>query len=108
MVVLRWISWLCSDGFLWLCSSEFRGCEIGLWAGGATVLWFVVGQWPLWIRGGHSVGLWRWGCGAGIMEVWLWVWDCGGGCAVDLLHTKEKKSPERKRRTNREMNNKKI
>ena len=46
-----------------------------------------------------GLGLWRCGCGFGIVEV---------GCAVGLLQTKEKKSPERKRRTNREMNKKKF
>ena len=45
-----------------------------------------------------GLGLWRCGCGFGIVEV---------GRAVGLLQTKEKKSPERKR-TNREMNNNKI
>ena len=54
-----------------------------------------------WVYGGEAVGLglWRCGCGFEIVEV---------GCAVCLLQTKEKKSPERKRRTNREINNKKI
>ena len=63
----------------------FMVVRLDLWAGGAMVLWFVVRRRPLWIRGGH-------------VEV---------GYAVGLLQTKEKKSPERKRRTNREMNNKK-
>ena len=46
-----------------------------------------------------GLGLWRCGYGFGIVEV---------GCVVGLLQTKEKKSPERKRRTNREMNKKKF
>ena len=40
MAILRWFSWLCSDGFLWLCSGEFRGCEIefmGWWGDGVVV-----------------------------------------------------------------------
>ena len=45
-----------------------------------------------------------WLCSGGF----LWLYSGGfRGCAVGLLQTKEKKSPERKRRTNREMNNKK-
>ena len=54
-----------------------------------------------WVYGGEAVGLglWKCGCGFEIVEV---------GCAVCLLQTKEKKSLERKRRTNREMNNNKI
>ena len=73
--------WLYSGGFRGCASMGFCGCapvsfvvvRLDLWAGGVTVLWFVVGRRPLWICGGHSMGLWRWGCGAGIMEVWLWV-----------------------------------
>ena len=86
-------------GFCGCASVSFVVVRSDLWASGAMVLWFVVGRRPLWICGGHSVGLWRCGCGFGIVEM---------GCAVGLLQTKEKKSPERKRRTNREMNNKNI
>ena len=69
-----------------------------LWASGAMVLWFVVGRRPLWICGGHSVGLWRWGCGAGIMEVWLWVWDCGGGlCCGFASDEREEESREKEK-----------
>ena len=83
VVVLRWISWLCSGGFLWLCSGEFRGCEIefvvvrvwvcggvvsvGLWVCGGVVsvgLW-VCGGWPVGAWWWLVVGLWRWGCGFG-------------------------------------------
>ena len=68
------------------------------WAGGVTVLWFVVGRRLLWIRGGHSVGLCRWGCGAGIMEVWLWVWDCGGGlCCGFASDEREEESREKEK-----------
>ena len=94
---------------MWLCSGEFRGCEIefvvvrawvcgvvvsvGLWVCGGVVsvgLW-VCGGWPVGAWWWLVVGLWRWGCGFGIMdvgllgcgfeimEVWLRVWDCGGG-----------------------------
>ena len=116
------VSWLCSSGFLWLYFGGFRGCasmgfcgyalvsfvvvRSDLWAGGATMLWFVVGRRPLWICGGHSVGLWRWGWeyGGVVVGLRLWRW----AVLWVLLQTKEKKSPERKRRTNREMNNKKI
>ena len=98
---------------MWLYSGGFRGCALmgfcgyapvsfmvvrsDLWAGGATA---VVDSWWSW-RGFMEVGLglWRCGCGFGIVEV---------GCAMGLLQRKEKKSLERKRRTNREMNNKKI
>ena len=91
-------SWLCSSGFLWLYSGEFCGCapmgfcgcapvsfvvvRSDLWASGAMVLWFVVGWRPLWICGGHSVGLWRWGWDYGGVVVglglWRWVvlWVC--------------------------------
>ena len=95
------VSWLCSDGFLWLCSDGFlwlwdRICGLvgrrccGLWWGddhcgfvvvrsvfwavGVTVLWFVVGRRLLWIRGGHSVGLWRWGWDYGGVVVGLGLW----------------------------------
>ena len=50
-----------------------------LWAGGATVLWFVVGRRPLWICGGVTV-LW----GDGVVDSW-WGDDvvvCGGATAV--------------------------
>ena len=49
-----------------------------------VIAWVCVG-------GAVGLGLWRCGCGFGNVEV---------GCAVGLLQTKEKKSPERKR-TNR-------
>ena len=77
VVVLQWISWLCSGGFLWLCSGEFRGCEIEfvvvrVWVCGGVVS---VG---LWVCGGVvSVGLWRMACrsmvvvGCGFVEVGL-------------------------------------
>ena len=84
------VSWLCSSGFLWLYSGEFRGCapmgfcgcapvsfvvvRSDLWASGAMVLWFVVGRRLLWIRGGHSVGLWRWGWDYGGVVVGLGLW----------------------------------
>ena len=70
----------------------------GLWWGDGRYGFVVV---IVWVCGGGAVGLglWRCGCGFGIVEV---------DSAVGLLQTKEKKSPERKRRTNREMNNKKI
>ena len=110
MIVL----WLCSGGFLWLYSSGFRGCALmgfcgcapvsfvvvrsNLWAGGVTVLWFVVGRRPLWIRGGHNVGLWRWGYGVEIMEVWLWVWDCGDGlCCGFASDEREEESREKEK-----------
>ena len=78
----------------------FRGCEIGFvgwWGDGCCGFVVVIA----WVCGGGVVGLvlWRCGYGFGIVEV---------GCVVGLLQTKEKKSPERKRRTNREMNNKKF
>ena len=57
-----------------------------------VIAWVCVG-------GVMGLGLWRCGYGFGIVEV---------GCVVGLLQTKEKKSPERKRRTNREMSNKKF
>ena len=83
VVVLRWV---------------FVVVRSDLWAGGATVLWFVVGWRPLWIHGGHSVGLCRWGYGAGIMEVWLWVWDCGGGlCCGFASDKREEESREKEK-----------
>ena len=51
------------------------------------------------------MGLWRWGCGFGIMEMGLL--GCGFGIVEAWLFASdeiEEKSPERKRRRNREMN----
>ena len=85
-------------GFCGYASVSFVVVRSDLWAGGATMLWFVVGRRPLWICGGHSVGLWRWGCGVGIMEVWLWVWDCGGGqCCGFTSDKREEKSREKEK-----------
>ena len=98
--------WLYSDGFCGCAPIGFCGCapvsfvvvRSNLWAGGVTVLWFVVGRRPLWICGGHNVGLWRWGCGAGIMEVWLWVWDCGSGlCCGFASNEREEESREKEK-----------
>lgn len=52
---------------MWVC----RGVvSVGLWVCGE---WSVRAWWWL------AVGLWRWGCGFGSVEVELWVWDYGGG-----------------------------
>ena len=127
------VSWLCYGGFLWLWD---RICGlVGRWCCGVTVLWIRGGATAvvvsrLWDRicglvGRRCCGLWwgdgycgfvvviAWVCGGGAVGLGLWRCGCGFGivevgCAVGLLQTKEKKSLERKRRTNREMNNKKI
>ena len=44
-----------------------------LWAGGATVLWFMVGRRPLWFRGCEIGFLGCWGDGVVV---------CGGATAV--------------------------
>ena len=91
MVVLWWV-------FVVVLRWVFVVMRSDLWAGGAMVLWFVVGRRPLWIRGGHNVGLWRWGYGVEIMEVWLWVWDCGDGlCCGFASDEREEESREKEK-----------
>ena len=80
-------------GFCGCAPVSFVVVRSNLWAGGATVLWFMVGRWPLWIRGGHSVGC---GGGARIMEVWLWVWDCGGGLCCGFASDERKEESREK------------
>ena len=98
MVVLRWV-------FVVVLRWVFVVMRSDLWAGGATVLWFVVGDGHcgfvvgrrcygvtvLWIRGGATVlwfvvgrrPLWFRGCEIGFLGCWGdGVVVCGGATAV--------------------------
>ena len=71
------VSWLCSSGFLWLFSGEFRGCA-SMGVCGCALVSFVVVRSDLWASGVTAVvDLW-WGddvvvCGGATAVVVSWL-----------------------------------